>query len=173
MLKKICNFLLTILLIVLLLVAVALIAPPMLGYQSMAVLSGSMEPNIAVGAIVYAKEVEPSELKVGDIITYRLSGDTRVTHRIKEIDTTQQCFITKGDANEVADATPVAFEQVIGKVDFYLPLLGYMSIYIKTPLGIVAICGVLFLMLLLNFLPDLFVDEKKSDTFEKSQNQKK
>ena len=68
------------------LMAAALVVPPLLGYQSMAVLSGSMEPKIGVGAIVYAKEVDVAELETDDIITYRLTGNTMVTHRIVEID---------------------------------------------------------------------------------------
>ena len=46
MLKKICGFLSTILLVLLLALAAALIVPKMMGYQEMAVLSGSMEPTI-------------------------------------------------------------------------------------------------------------------------------
>ena len=131
MLKKICNILSTILLLFMLIVAGLLIVPPIMGYQSLAVLSGSMEPNIGVGAIAYVAETDPAGLEVGDVITYRISGDTFVTHRIVEIDTTAQSVITKGDANDVVDGSPVAFNQIVGRVDFHVPLLGYVSIYIK------------------------------------------
>ena len=170
MLKKICNFLTTILILILFALAIILIAPRLLGYQSLAVLSGSMEPEISVGSIVFAKEIEPAELEVGDVITYRLSGDTLVTHRIIEHDTVAEQFITQGDANDVADNSPVAYDNVVGKVALDVPLLGYLSIYVKTPLGIAAICGFLIILILLVFLPDIFSSD---DEKEKKKEQKK
>lgn len=164
MLKKICGFLSTIILIVLLILAGLLVVPPLIGYQSLAVLSGSMEPNIGVGAIVYTKEVDTSELEIGDIITYKLSGSTLVTHRIVEIDVDNEQVITQGDANDVVDGSPVAYDKIVGRVDFHVPMLGFVSMYIKTPLGIAAICGVVFMLILLTFLPDVFTKKEKEET---------
>ena len=103
MLRKICNFLTTILILVLLVLAIVLIVPRLMGYQSLAVLSGSMEPEISVGSIVFIKETEPADLEVGDVITYRLSGNTLVTHRIIEKDEVVEQFITQGDASRKSD----------------------------------------------------------------------
>lgn len=162
MLKKICGFLSTILLIVLFALAVLLIGPTLMGMKSLAVLSGSMEPKIPVGSIVYVDDVEPSTLQTGDVITYSISGSTMVTHRVVEVDVDNQSIITKGDANEVEDGAPVAFSQVVGKMKLHVPLLGYISIYIRTPLGIAAACGVLIVVVLLTFLPEVFKKEEET-----------
>ena len=61
MVKKICNILSTIVLVVLLAAAAVILVPMLLGYKEMAVLSGSMEPTIPVGSLVYVKPVEASE----------------------------------------------------------------------------------------------------------------
>lgn len=161
MLKKICGFLSTILLIVLFALAVLLIAPNLLGMKSFAVLSGSMEPKIPVGSIVFVDEVEEATLQAGDVITYNLSGNTMVTHRVVEVDVENQSIITKGDANDVEDGAPVAFSQVVGKMKMHVPYLGYISIYIRTPLGIAAACGVLIVVVLLTFLPEVFKKEEE------------
>ena len=163
MLQKICNILSTILLIILAVIAAILIIPNIIGYKSMAVLSGSMEPEISVGSIVFVKEVSQTELKVGDVISYRLSGDTVVTHRIDSIDLDNKVYITKGDANEVVDNVPVAFENILGRLSFHIPYMGYITIYIKTPLGIAAGCGLLFIIILLVFLPEVFQKEESQD----------
>lgn len=168
MLKKICGFLSTILLIVLFALAVLLIGPNLLGMKSLAVLSGSMEPKIPVGSIVYIDDVEPETLQKDDVITYSIGGGTMVTHRVVEVDTTNQTITTKGDANEVQDANSVAFSQVVGKMKMHVPYLGYISIYIRTPLGIAAACGLLIIVVLLTFLPEIFKKEE-----EVSQNDKK
>lgn len=162
MLKKICGFLSTILLIVLFALAVLLIGPNLLGMKSFAVLSGSMEPKIPVGSIVFVDEVEPATLQTSDVITYNLSGSTMVTHRVVDVDVENQSIITKGDANEVEDGAPVSFSQVVGKMKMHVPYLGYISIYIRTPLGIAAACGVLIVVVLLTFLPEVFKKEEET-----------
>ncbi len=162
MLRKICGFLATILLIILFALAVLLIVPNLLGMKSFAVLSGSMEPKIPVGSIVFVDEVEPATIQTGDIITYNFSGNTMVTHRVVGVDIENQSIITKGDANEVEDGAPVAFAQVVGKMKMHVPYLGYISIYIRTPLGIAAACGVLIVVVLLTFLPEVFKKEEET-----------
>lgn len=163
MLKKICNILNTIIMVALLLIAAVLIVPNLMGYKNMAVLSGSMEPGIPVGSVVMVKETDPAGLQPGDIITYRLSENTLVTHRVQSIDTEKQEIITKGDANNTEDANPVTYAQVVGLMKMHLPLLGYISIYIKSPIGIAVICGIVIVLILLNFLPSVFGPDNKEE----------
>lgn len=168
MLKKICGFLSGIILVVLALLAGILIIPKLMGYEEMAVLTGSMEPEYPVGSLIYVKEKDPETLQVGDVITYRLSGDTVVTHRIVEIDTEAQTVTTKGDANESNDGQPVAFDSVVGKAEFKIPYLGFISMNIKTPKGILAVCGVLVAIILLTFIPEIFSDEEEKENGKKN-----
>jgi signal peptidase len=46
---------------------------------------------------------------------------------------------------------------------FHIPYLGYISIYAKTPLGIAVVCGVLIVLILLNFIPDILEEDKKKN----------
>ena len=158
---KVCNFFSTLIIAVFAVVAVILIGSMLFGCKNMAVLSGSMEPEIPVGSVVCIKETVPEELTEGDVITYILSGDTLVTHRVVSVDLENQQLITKGDANNVEDGSPVAFSEVVGKEVFHVPLLGYLSIYIKTPLGIMVVCGILVVLILLNFLPSVLSSEEE------------
>lgn len=163
MVKKICNILNGILLIILMVLACLLVVPNFIGFKSFAVISGSMEPNIHVGSIVYAKPVDFNELKVGDVISYKINDSTMVTHRINSIDDKSSSFITKGDANDNVDGSPVPYSNVVGKVNFTVPLLGYISINMKTPLGIAMLCGVVAIIIILNFLPEVLEHEKEED----------
>ena len=163
MLKKICEFLTGIIITCLVILAGVLIIPRVLGFQSLAVLSGSMEPEISVGAIVFAKETDPATITIGDVITYRISDKTMVTHRVEMLDFDNGQLYTKGDANNTRDAAPVAFENIVGKVAFHVPLIGYLTIYAKTPLGVAAICGVLVVLILLTFLPEVFSSDTKKE----------
>ncbi len=164
MLKKICGFLSGLILLVLLAVAGAMVVPHFFGYKPMAVLTGSMEPNYPVGSMIYVKEADPATLDVGDVITYKLTGDTVVTHRIVEVHTEQQEVITKGDANESNDGSPVPYSKIVGEAKGKIPYLGYISLNIKTPKGILVTCGLIIVIILLTFIPDIFSDEEEEET---------
>lgn len=159
MLNKVCNILMVIVLTVLIIIAGLLLVPKIVGYETFAVISGSMEPKIPVGAIVYTKETSFENLNINDVISFDTNNGSRVTHRIIEVDTDNQQFITQGDANNVKDADPVSYQQVIGKVTLTIPLLGYLSMYIRTPLGVAGICAVIFILILLNYLPEILTKE--------------
>ena len=64
---------------------VVICLPIIFGYKPLVVLTGSMEPTLKEGGIVYYKKVNPTELKEGDIITFKISEDTVVSHRIEKV----------------------------------------------------------------------------------------
>lgn len=173
MLKKICGILSGIILLVLAVLAGLLIIPKLMGYEEMAVLTGSMEPNYPVGSLIFVKEIDPDQMEVGDVITYRLDSDTVVTHRIVDIDKEAQTVTTKGDANSSDDGSPVPYSEIVGKAHFKIPYLGYVSMNIKTPKGIMAICGVLIAIILLTFLPEIFSPEEENAQKEKTKRRKR
>ena len=49
-----------------------------------------------------------------------------VTHRIVSVDREEKLVTTKGDANQVCDASPVSWENIEGKVRFHIPGIGYL-----------------------------------------------
>ena len=112
--------------------------------------------------------MEASQLEAGDVCTYMLAdGSNYVTHRVVSVDLESQTLITQGDANEVPDGD-VAFSQVLGEAQFHLPYLGFITINAKTPKGILAICGVLVVVILINFIPAIIdADEEEKKKREK------
>jgi signal peptidase len=112
--------------------AVALTAvPALVGGHTLTVLSGSMVPEFAPGAMVVDRPASASSLRVGDVITYATTDEVRgtpifITHRIVEVrsDAGTPTFITRGDANNAADSRPVESSQVRGKVWYSVPYIG-------------------------------------------------
>lgn len=106
------------------------ILPRVLGAVPLTVLSGSMEPAFSPGDLVISQPVDPRTLATGDVITFQPVSDdpTLVTHRV--IGFTfgggESRIITRGDANGASDA-PIVYDQVMGKVLYSLPYLGYVS----------------------------------------------
>ena len=102
------------------------------GFRLFSVATGSMVPEYEVGDVLISKEIEPSEIKVGDDIVYRgkegsFNGKI-VTHRVISI--TEQDgkyhIITKGLANEEQDPE-ITDDQVYGKIIYQVKTLSAIS----------------------------------------------
>ncbi|HSE60711.1 MAG TPA: signal peptidase I [Candidatus Saccharimonadales bacterium] len=114
---------------------------PFTGWRALSVLTGSMVPAINPGALVIVHSVPGSELKAGDVITFKSKAldDQFVTHRIVEVKPVQggpTQFVTKGDANNGKDPAPVSELQVVGKVTSVIPGAGHIPDFIRSPLGL-------------------------------------
>lgn len=171
--KKIWNVISTVLVVIVVVVALLLVGARLFGLQVYAVLSGSMEPTYHVGSVIYVEPVDPSEIQVGDPITFVMNEELTVaTHRVVRIDAENSHFYTKGDANENPDAAPVHFNNLLGKPVFTIPYLGYISSYVQSPPGMYYAIAVGVLLLVLVFVPDMLDGgkKKKSGKSEKSDN---
>lgn len=104
----------------------------LMGVRSFTVVTGSMQPAIKIGSIVFT--FPSANYHIGDIITFN-RGKISVTHRI--VGENQNGFRTQGDANDVADPQLVARKEVIGKDVLIVPYLGKLAVFFKTPLGFV------------------------------------
>ncbi len=103
----------------------------LLGFRPVVVISGSMSPEIDVGDVVVVRKVPVEDIQVGDVIQYK-QGDTTIIHRVVEIrNQSAPVFITKGDADNSPDPSPVYPSQILGKVSFTVPEVGWVSIWIK------------------------------------------
>lgn len=143
-----CNVIGTLLLIAVIGTTLPLAIPSFLGYEAYNVVSGSMEPTIPEGSVIYVEHAEPSAIGEGDIIAFYKEG-TVVTHRVTENRVVTGVFITKGDANEKEDISPVQYSELIGRVKYHFPFLGnYLMVYsnqlTKVYLMVLAFCGVMF-----------------------------
>ena len=115
----------------------------------MVVTTASMEPTINVGDLIYVKGIAPSDIKVGDIITFVPPRDsikgTLITHRVVEIsyETNEVYFKTKGDNNPSVDPWTITSQDVVGVQTALFPGIGGGFLWIRTPAGIVTLITVL------------------------------
>lgn len=101
---------------------------------SYVVVSGSMEPTLETGSLLYV--VETGDYAVGDVVTFTRDGSV-VTHRI--VDETGEEFVTKGDANAERDPWRVAREEIRGEAVLSVPLYGRLLLAARTPVGYVTL----------------------------------
>lgn len=144
----------------------------------LAVASGSMKPTLNIGDLIVVQgasntsEIEAGSPPEGDILVYRVKGlivgnqhDGLIVHRA--VDKTASVegnlyFITKGDHNlgndRVKNATTggllpgVPESHVVGKVVYWIPWVGNIPLFIRTPSGMILIVLLFVVWVLVEFL---------------------
>ena len=156
--SAVCSALGTALLILMILICIPLTVPPLLDYQPYAVISGSMEPAIPTGSLVYIKGMEAQDVQEGDVIAFYGGYDSSaiVTHRVVENRVVMGEFITKGDANAAEDMNPVEYENFIGRVEWSIPELGIIAQVLTSAQGKIAAACMIGLAVVLHLLAAVF-----------------
>lgn len=117
--------------------------PSILGHKVLTVVSGSMEPAIHTGDVIFVKPLTPAdEVQEGDVITFRAKekSDMLITHRVLgvvQVNGQAAAYVTKGDANDSEDPATVAPDQLIGRYQGRVPYYGYVANFVRTPPGVI------------------------------------
>jgi len=127
------------------------------GYKAFIVNTDSMaKTDFDAGDLIFVKEVNPSTLKEGDIITF-LSQDKDsfneiITHKIKERTTDakgEPGFITYGTTTGEEDKTIVTYPYVLGKYSSHLDGVGTFFNFLKTTQGYIVCIFIPFMLLII------------------------
>ncbi len=119
--------------------------PTVFGWGSAVVLSGSMEPELPVGALLVIHR--ETSYHPGEIVTYEDVYGSLITHRLVSLENGEAT--TKGDANNTGDA-PFAASRIRGEVKAVFPGVGRAILWLQTPPGL---CTILLVGGILLFVP--------------------
>jgi signal peptidase I len=114
----------------------------LVGDRAVLVLSGSMEPAFSAGDLLIERGVEPSEVEIGQIVTFRdPRADRSITHRVRRVETrgSRLVFTTKGDADNSVQRWAIAADGELGQPEWTVPAIGHVAMLARTPLGLIAI----------------------------------
>ena len=116
--------------------------PGMFGLNPVVVLSGSMKPTLGVGDVAVLRSVDPASVKEGDVITFRSSSGL-ITHRVVQVEQTDsgRLLHTKGDANNAIDPDPIKDTQVIAKMAYSIPKVGFLMNLANSTIGMIIFIG--------------------------------
>ncbi len=121
------------------------------------VLTGSMEPTISAGDMIFVKKAD--DFAVGDIVVYQ-DGSMLVVHEIIDID--GDIVTTKGEANNIADA-PISLSAIKGKVFFIVPGVGMILDFLRNPIVMVALLALALFLLERSYRRDELRDKEELD----------
>ncbi len=173
--KKLFNILIGLVVAVFFIVAILLLIStfkiPGLPLDARAVLTGSMEPAIPTGSIVF---IYPRDsYSEGEIITFKRTNselEVPITHRIIGVASPNgndglQVYETKGDANAFPDADVIKQDEVYGQVFLHIPYIGRLLDLVKTPFGFAALIIIPALLVIADEIKKIvgYVREKPKD----------
>ncbi len=127
------------------------------GYKAFVVQTDSMsKTDFDAGDLIFVKEVNPSTLKEGDIITF-ISQDSEsfgktITHKIRRKTKDAKGnpgFTTYGTTTDTDDATVVTYPYVLGKYTGHLANVGTFFNFMKTTQGYIVCIFVPFMLLII------------------------
>lgn len=135
----------SVLLLIVIVLSLPLAVPRAFGYQPYSVVSGSMEPAIPVGSLVFVKNKDPLEIADQEVAAFYKNGDpgTIIVHRVMDNDTTSGLLTTKGDANPENDFEPVPYSDCIGTVEQSFKGLGGLADAMTSGTGKLAVFGLI------------------------------
>ena len=145
--------------LVLMMVGAIIFSREVLGNQSLGgksfyeVTTTSMQSVYPKGSLVFAKNIDPKVLMVGDDIAFINEEGVIIISRIVEIkeeisESNNQVFVTSGVSEPDGSNVEVLADKVIGKVTSGIPIVGAILNWIGSNLLIVfAILGVLIVIL--------------------------
>lgn len=144
----------TTLIVIVILLCSLLVLPGVFGFHMYNVVSGSMEPEIRVGSLIYVHESEPEVIEEDDIIAFfsTVEDGSIITHRVVRNSVVSGTFTTKGDANSSEDPTPVSYDNFIGKVVLTIPYLGEILTLMTSFYGKIAAVSVILLGAVLHLI---------------------
>ena len=151
-LGRICSVIGTALIVLVILFSSMLVLPGFFGCHMYHVLSGSMEPELPVGSLIYVKEDIPEKVQPDTVIAFygSLEDSGIITHRVVKNNVVSGTFRTKGDANEEEDPLPVPYDNYIGGVIFHVPCMGMILTCLTSFYGKLAAVCVVLLGVILN-----------------------
>ena len=111
---------------------VVIVLPVVTASKPYTVLTGSMVPAYSPGTLVVVTPTDAADINLGDVITYQLESGkpTVVTHRVVAVGAAadgEPLFITRGDANDADDPEPVRPVQIVGKLWYSVPYIGWIN----------------------------------------------
>ena len=114
------------------------VVPRFLGYGTVAINGGSMEESIPAGSLIIARWVPDEQVRVGQVIVAKEPGRAAIAHRVVSLqeDGGNVLVQTKGDANHTPDPEPYVLPQRVLTPEYVIPYLGYLVLFVKTPLGL-------------------------------------
>lgn len=169
--SKFLKFIVNIFLICAILIAAAILIPPLVGVQTTIVDTASMDTNLPLGSITYSTDVDASEIKVGDEVL-KDNNTSTYAYIVKKIDKSSDTFTVVNAEDKNAENEEITLRNSVPKVAVVVPYIGYVIIAMHSTEGIVVIALVVVLIVILFILSELWKEKPEEEEDEEDSEKK-
>lgn len=141
------------------LVAGAILVPPILGVSTTMIDSASIDTNLPVGSITYSQNESVANVVAGDQVL--IENDNRVyVYVVESADAVTGKFVVTDELGDKAESEEITLRNEVLKVVLTVPLIGYIMVAMHSVEGLIIIGLVVLFVIILFILSELW---KKSD----------
>jgi len=166
--SKFLKVIVNLFLICAILVAGALLIPPVVGISTTMIDSSSMDTNLPVGSVTYSQEVNVADISVGDQIL--VESDVKAyAYVVDSADAGAGKYIGTSVSDPQAEPEEIAVRNVALKVVITVPLIGYVMIAMRSIEGLIIIGLVVLFVIILFILSELWrktEDDEYDDEYD-------
>lgn len=152
--SKVLKFIVNLVVLLSIVVAVALLVPPLLGVDTVINDNSNIETNLPVGAVAYGRQVDTEKLKKEDKILY-MEGSAQYVYEIQDMDTTAGSYKVKDVYNKNNDAESITLQDKVSKAVITIPFIGYTAIALQSKTGLMVVGAVIILLIILFILSEV------------------
>jgi signal peptidase len=142
------------------------------------VISGSMEPTIHEGDLLFVMGIDAKDIKngtaedkAGDVIVFNAQGlwftapQEPIVHRVinKYNISDTWYFQTKGDANSLPDGAPIPESRIIGVVVGGIPYIGWIKLFLERSGLLIPLLVIISALLVISIVRDIFKGEDEEE----------
>lgn len=165
--SKVLKFIVNLVVLLSIVVAAALLVPPLLGVDTVINDNSNIETNLPVGAVAYGKQGDTEGLKKEDKIIY-IEGSAQYVYEIQDMDTTAGAYKVKDVYNKNSDVESITLQDKVSKAVLTIPFIGYAAIALQSKTGLMVVGAVIVLLIILFILSEVLrrgddEDEEEDD----------
>ena len=155
------------------LIAAALLVPPLAGVKTVMNDNSTAETNLPVGSVAYGKQTDAVNLKKGQKIVYTKNNQAYVYEISDVSDAENDTYLVKDAYDKKTEERSVELSGDVMKLSFVIPLIAYAAIAVQSKEGLILIgLGIVFLIILF-ILAELWRKDKKDMEETKSESEEK
>lgn len=150
------------------LVGAAILVPPLMGISTTVIDSSSMDTNLPVGSVTYARDVDVTDIATGDKLIYESDARTYV-YVVEEADAGSGRFLVQDTRNASGQPEEITLRNVASEVVITVPFIGYVMMAMHSMEGLIIIGLVVLFIIILFILSELWKKpEEDEDADEES-----
>lgn len=168
--SKFLKVIVNLFLICAILVGAAILVPPLMGISTTVIDSSSMDTNLPVGSVTYAKDADVTEIEIGDKVLSERDAKIYV-YEVEEANAASGKFIVRNTRNTSGQTEEITLRNIVPQVVVTVPFIGYVMMAMHSVEGLIIIGLVVLFIIILFILSELWKKPDEDEDEDEEENE--